>query len=136
MSDADGNSRVKFHGFGMTDVRYMRMFPWYSVDSASWALVAGFGNVFYLLDDGRYGILGVSSESPSRKMAKRKHIERLPKVEQAMFIQLFTKHGFTLEQLQSGAKFRRPWNIVMCQKIADLITGEDVKHKVSQEFFV
>jgi hypothetical protein len=26
------------HGFGMTNLRYMKMFPWYSVDSSSWTM--------------------------------------------------------------------------------------------------
>lgn len=36
----------KTHGFAVTSQRLMKTFPWYSVDSASWAISAGLGNVW------------------------------------------------------------------------------------------
>lgn len=36
----------KTHGFAVTSLRLMKEFPWHSVDSASWAIGAGYGNVF------------------------------------------------------------------------------------------
>jgi hypothetical protein len=32
-----------FHGFGMTNVKVMRLFPWYSCDSTSWISASRFG---------------------------------------------------------------------------------------------
>lgn len=37
---------VRLHGFGMTDSILMERYPWYSVDSTSWAVRARFGNEF------------------------------------------------------------------------------------------
>lgn len=37
---------VRTHGFAMTSFSLMWRYPWYSVDSASWAKNAGFGNLF------------------------------------------------------------------------------------------
>lgn len=37
---------VKLHGFAMTSYDLMIRYPWYSVDSASWAKSAGFGSIF------------------------------------------------------------------------------------------
>lgn len=36
---------VKFHGFAVTSTLLMKSFPWYSVDSASWAVGSGMGNL-------------------------------------------------------------------------------------------
>lgn len=40
-----GNPCVKTHGFAMTSYDLMIRWPWYSVDSASWAKAAGFGSI-------------------------------------------------------------------------------------------
>ena len=37
--------RVKLHGFGVTDYLSMVRYPWWSVDSTTWAKVGGFGNI-------------------------------------------------------------------------------------------
>jgi len=41
-----GEPIVKFHGFAVTSFRLMLRYPWYSVDSSTWATVAGRGVVF------------------------------------------------------------------------------------------
>lgn len=37
---------IKVHGFGTTSWRYVCRWPWYSVDSTSWRLVAAYGGVY------------------------------------------------------------------------------------------
>lgn len=37
---------VKLHGFGMTGWKYMVRWPWYSVDSTTWAKYAAYGGIF------------------------------------------------------------------------------------------
>jgi hypothetical protein len=44
---------VKTHGFAMTGFDLMRRYPWYSVDSASWAQAAAFGMIY--IPHKRYG---------------------------------------------------------------------------------
>ena len=41
-----GEPIVKWHGFAVTSFRLMLRYPWYSVDSSTWATVAGRGVVF------------------------------------------------------------------------------------------
>lgn len=41
--DDKGMPRVKTHGFAMTSFKSMTKFPWFSVDSASWVKMGGFG---------------------------------------------------------------------------------------------
>lgn len=41
--DKDGISKVKVHGFGVTSVDLLIRYPWYSVDSTTWAISAGMG---------------------------------------------------------------------------------------------
>lgn len=45
LTDRDGYSRIKIHGFGMTARKLMAKYPWYSVDSSSWVQMAANGNI-------------------------------------------------------------------------------------------
>lgn len=42
----DGVPKVKFHGFAVTSHRLMTRYPWWSVDSSSWAIQAGLGMIY------------------------------------------------------------------------------------------
>ena len=44
--DKDNNPLVKTHGFAVTTYHLMRYWHWYSVDSASWKLWAGWGIIY------------------------------------------------------------------------------------------
>lgn len=43
---------IRVHGYGMSDTALMERYPWFSVDSTTWASAARFGNE--LLPDGRF----------------------------------------------------------------------------------
>lgn len=43
--DAKGNPLVKTHGFGVTGFRLLHRYPWFTCDSTSWAISAGYGNI-------------------------------------------------------------------------------------------
>lgn len=45
LSDNEGRPLCKTHGFGVTTHQVIQRYPWYSVDSTSWALAAGYGKV-------------------------------------------------------------------------------------------
>lgn len=42
---SDGKPIAKAHGFAVTNHRMMTMYPWYSVDSATWTQVAAWGGI-------------------------------------------------------------------------------------------
>jgi hypothetical protein len=44
--DGAGRSIVKIHGFAVTDVRLIKYWRWYSVDSATWQRVAAMGMIY------------------------------------------------------------------------------------------
>jgi hypothetical protein len=45
LTDLEGRPLCKTHGFGVTGHEIVRRYPWFSIDSTSWALSAGYGNV-------------------------------------------------------------------------------------------
>jgi len=42
----NGKPKVKTHGFAMTSFALISRYPWHSVDSSSWAKMAGYGKVY------------------------------------------------------------------------------------------
>lgn len=46
LTDKAGIPTVKVHGFGLTAMNIMVRYPWYSVDSSSWAFIARHGGLF------------------------------------------------------------------------------------------
>jgi hypothetical protein len=46
VTNPDGTAKVKFHGFAVTSFKLMKRYPWFSVDSSTWATVAGRGIIF------------------------------------------------------------------------------------------
>lgn len=46
LTDKNGFPIVKVHGFGLTALSIMLRYPWYSLDSSSWAFIARHGGLF------------------------------------------------------------------------------------------
>lgn len=46
VTDRNGVPFVKTHGFGITNISQLLRYPWYSSDSTTWALAAGFGLIY------------------------------------------------------------------------------------------
>ena len=78
LTDNEGMPLVKVHGFGLTSIRIMKQFPWYSVDSTSWVMFGRYGAILiprtrdgqYVYDENPY-IVAVSSTSPRQKDAQK-----------------------------------------------------------------
>lgn len=45
LCDAKGYPRAKYHGFAVTGHKLMVRYPWYSVDSTSWAMMGAYGQM-------------------------------------------------------------------------------------------
>lgn len=68
----DGTPKVKVHGFGLTILKMMLRYPWYSVDSTSWVVTGRLGSIYtpqfkggnWIYDENSWKV-GVSSRSPS-----------------------------------------------------------------------
>lgn len=47
LTDGAGRPKVKVHGFGMTTLRHLALYPWYSVDSSTWLIHSKLGIVAF-----------------------------------------------------------------------------------------
>lgn len=97
-----GIPKVKVHGFGLTSIRHMIRYPWYSVDSTSWVLTGRFGFIFvprrknnkWVYDEASFKI-GVSTRSPSMK-EKGQHFTTMSPTYQKVILEYIEEKGFVI----------------------------------------
>ena len=104
--DGSGRPKLKVHAFGITSLRIMRRYPWYSVDSSSWVQFAAFGNVMMPNGDK----VCVSTRSPSRHDEGR-HFESYSKLEQAVLLEQMEHDGFEFSKLSTIQQSRAAFNV-------------------------
>jgi len=102
LTDPDGMPLVKVHGFGLTSLRLMLRYPWWSVDSTSWVLTGRMGSIFiprfrngnWIYDEDSWKII-VSNRSPQSKEAG-KHITTMTKLEKEILLKYIHEKGYSL----------------------------------------
>ena len=114
LTDKDGMPTVKVHGFGLTSLRVIKGYPWYSLDSTSWVMFGRYGAILvpksknngngYNYDENPF-IVTVSSKSPKQKVAYA-HFSTLNKNVQDMIAKYVESVGFTISDL-SEIHYRR-----------------------------
>lgn len=109
---------VLLHGFAMTALTLMYMYPWYSVDSATWLKVAIYGSLIYV-DEHRHviGELHVTERNPGGKTkynALPKHLQKQIRVQ-------IEENGFNFKAIQNDYAERSLYNaFVICNKVQKL----------------
>ena len=120
--DGAGRPKLKVHGFGLTTIGIMERYPWYSVDSSSWVLIAANGGLW--LPD--YGNIMVSKNSPSAKEDYR-HIDTFHKPQRDAIVKFITDMGFDMERIQNDYLARWAFN---CWSFTELNNRTNRKNKV------
>lgn len=114
--DSEGKPKVKTHGFAVTSFELMTVFPWHSVDSASWIKQGSFGGVWvsnkkdgdeYVFDSTPWTV-NFSPKSPYRN-EKRKHYLSLKGLEKKK-VDDYLEHmdlspgDYTITEVEPGYK--------------------------------
>lgn len=97
--DSEKMPIVKVHGFGMTILKLMFRYPWYSVDSTTWILNAAMGNVYVpITTKGQYDYTKppVSILVSHKAEDKANHLNRIPPRIKEKIIQYIQMEGFKL----------------------------------------
>ena len=100
--DAKGIPKVKVHGFGLTSLKLMMRYPWYSVDSTSWVMTSRMGGIMvprfrsgeYVYDEQSWKI-SVSNQSPDTKEAGE-HISTLSPRQREVILDYIHMKGYKL----------------------------------------
>jgi hypothetical protein len=100
--DEKGMPKVKVHGFGLTSLRLMLRYPFYSVDSTSWVVTGRMGSIYipkfrdnkWIYSEDSWKI-AVSNRSPSNSEAG-KHITTMSPMEKKILLNYITEKGYKL----------------------------------------
>ena len=133
LSNQDGTSRVRVHGFGLTSLDLINRYPWYSVDSTRWIMQGAYGAALHP----KFGpqlYVTISDESPQTKR-KNGSWHTKPPAEKARISEIVESEGFTVEQLRTEAAFRGAFNLVCFQRLeAELAEVSKVKYLTNELF--
>lgn len=142
LTDGAGRPRLKVHGFGLTSVDLMELYPWYSCDSSSWIQSAAFGNVVLpryredIVPHIKANPIKVSDKSPSRHDAGQ-HITTLTQIEQDYLFRELERQGFTFERLSTVYESRAAYNLWafgVINKMIDASHDNTFKARVQELF--
>lgn len=124
----------KTHGFAVTSKRLMRMFPWYSVDSASWGIMSGygfvmssFGNVYFSNRENKDNFFD--------DMVSQKDIAHDLLIKEFLEYPIKWETDNIIEELKGSNEKRRMINFFFLQKLEDhynSLHGKDVKYVKKQ----
>lgn len=114
LTDSQGLPRLKVHGFGLTRVKLMQRYPWYSVDSSSWVQSANNGGIYIP----NMGTMFISYDSPSAKDMGR-HYDTISPIERDRLHHEIVKRGFDPERLRQTYLARWTFNMVTFNEISD-----------------
>jgi hypothetical protein len=113
VTDSDGFPIIKFHGFAATSIRMILRFPWFSVDSASWVILGGYGKVWVpRWSLGKWDFLKtpyvivISDREDTIRGEPAQHFYSMTRMERAVIEKYFNDQGFTLEQVQTDHAVR------------------------------
>lgn len=116
----DGLPRVKIHGFGLTVLKLMLRYPWYSVDSTSWVVTGRLGAIYVpkpwakSLDE--VWKVSLSNRSPNQAEAG-KHLSTFAPTQRQYVLDYIKSKGYKLgrsefktESASYELKERERWN--------------------------
>ena len=121
------NPNVKVHAFGMTVIKLLEKFPFYSADSTTWLQLGINGNI----NTKSYGIVNVSERSKFNK----DNIHSFPSDAKQAVITEIESYGYTLEQVSIDYKSRLMFNIDTMYTWAQNYTYKGPKTFVSKRLF-
>lgn len=119
LTDDKGIPYVKTHGFGITKVQFMLRYPWYTCDSTTWSLAAGFGMIHVPAYTGGkpdytrlpMRVIMSGREQISWSSARRQY-DMLGPTERIQVLDYINNHcGLTLEQVTNVSGARRIANV-------------------------
>lgn len=119
ISDHDGNPIVKTHGFGATSWGMITRYPWFSIDSTTWALAAGYATIimppFVTASSGQrlipdYASAPLRFSISDRDQAGSRALLRQPPIVQQVVLEYLRKAGLTLSLVRSSDRFRAQAN--------------------------
>lgn len=137
ITDSKGHPYIKTHGFALTAFPLISNYPWYSVDSTTWSLTPGYGQIIiphydrvkdefdFRKTPTRVAISGVTHQSPSSQAKQTEQYTSLSGNSEYMAIvnRWLRECGVTIEQIRYGTQYRRRAMLIYYLKLCEALRG-------------
>lgn len=125
--EKSNNPKVKVHAFGMTVLKLLEQYPFYSADSTTWLQLGINGNI----NTKSCGVVTVSERSKNDK----KNALAVPKELRETLEAEIEEKGYTLDQLSTDYKARLKFNIDTALEWAENYQYKGPKSFISNRLF-
>lgn len=113
-----GFPTVKTHGFGVTALPILFRYPWFSVDSITWLLVAAYGGILVpqRSRDGGYcfatspNVVAFSDKPSAAALDHGKHFDGMGEASQQYVLNYLNEEGFDIKELRTNYLARQRVN--------------------------
>lgn len=133
--DKNGVPKVKTHGFGITNIKFVMRYPWFSVDSTSWVIGARTGVIFVPIKKNgiyRYDLeplkIAVSVKSPRTEKVDQ-HINNFSPNKKFEILFYIKEKGFSLKSLANDYRKRDQFNVLYFLDLENYINTHPKKYK-------
>ena len=123
ITDDQGRVPFKTHGFGLTAIKLMYRYPWHSVDSNSWIMIGGTGNILFpptVNGELSYAhtpiSVTVSEKSPQLKN-EGKHFNSFSTRDQAYIIEYLKGMNLTIGKVKFSDVYRYRCNLEYYKRV-------------------
>ncbi len=130
LTDTKGRPLVKTHGFAVTSPDICRRYPWFSVDSTTWAIYAGFGLMYapiYVNGTPDFTRNPVKYHLTHRANQNAIGFDHLGEYQKKTIMQFYEAHGLNLTKVRNNPNHRRFLQIKYFQGLA--ATCRDIRFK-------
>jgi hypothetical protein len=134
LTNAKGEPLCKTHGFGVTSFGAIRRYPWFSIDSTTWAMAAGYGTI--ILPPFTHGNEPDFSRAPLRfSITDRDSAGVRPLLSTSGITrQLITDHlasmGLTLSDIRASDRVRAEVNVRYYLSLAEKLVRKPFAHRL------
>lgn len=150
LADRDGRPIVKTHGFGITAMPMILRYPWFTTDSTTWALSAGFGLIYvpvkgadgkpdYMQHPVRIVTSGREQEQAGQQNRQLDQYTILREGQMPVQIEQWVRYyieeecGMSMSDLRNNAEGRRRAILTFYLKMADAL--RDVRFRNHERLF-
>lgn len=127
LCDDKGKPRVKIHGFAVAVPDIISAYPWWSVDTASWAYYSSYGRVIIPNFEG-HGYKPIKISRDDHDAINNNCYWLLSPHERHRIDKLFEKHGYYADKFTAfkteGIQERATWNAYMLEQIVSSVPTE------------
>jgi hypothetical protein len=138
-TNSKGEPFTKYHGFGITKTAFLLRYPWYSCDSSTWSMAAGYGMVYvprfvkgepdFTYDPIRIIMSGKKQESWS---SAQRQYGALSNMERALVREWIERCGKTVAETVHSPHARRHVCLRYFMEFAETIKKQPFKQRISR----